>query len=41
MLRFPYSVLMSALVPLLRRRLARRGAVEPGYLVAVVLPYWR
>ena len=35
MLRFPYSVLMSALVPVLRRRLARRGAVEPGYLVAL------
>ena len=35
MLRFPYSVLMSALVPLLRRRLAMRGLIEPGYRVAV------
>lgn len=30
-----YSLMMRALVPLLRRRLARRGRVEPGYLQAV------
>src|SRR5450830_95430 len=30
-----YSLMMRALVPLLRRRLAKRGRVEPGYLQAV------
>jgi 3-deoxy-D-manno-octulosonic-acid transferase len=35
MIRFFYSLLMRALVPVLRRRLARRGALEPGYLLAV------
>jgi 3-deoxy-D-manno-octulosonic-acid transferase len=34
-LRAFYSLLMWALVPLLRRRLARRGRVEPGYLQAI------
>ncbi len=35
MIRYPYNLLMLALVPLLRRRLAKRGLVESGYLVAV------
>ena len=35
MIRYPYNLLMLALVPLLRRRLARRGVMESGYLVAV------
>lgn len=35
MIRYPYNLLMLALVPLLRRRLAKRGVMESGYLVAV------
>ncbi len=35
MVRGLYSLLMRALQPLLRRKLARRGRQEPGYLVAV------
>jgi 3-deoxy-D-manno-octulosonic-acid transferase len=35
MIRHAYSVFMRALEPLLRRRLAKRGVVEPGYLLAV------
>ena len=35
MIRPFYSLMMRALVPLLRRRLAKRGQVEPGYLQAV------
>ena len=35
MVRAIYSLLMRALQPLLRRKLARRGRAEPGYLVAV------
>jgi 3-deoxy-D-manno-octulosonic-acid transferase len=35
MIRYPYNLLMLALMPLLRRRLAKRGEVESGYLVAV------
>jgi len=35
MIRYPYNLLMLALMPLLRRRLAKRGVMESGYLVAV------
>jgi len=35
MIRPFYSLMMRALVPLLRRRLAKRGRIEPGYLQAV------
>jgi 3-deoxy-D-manno-octulosonic-acid transferase len=35
MVRALYSLLMRALQPLLRRKLARRGRHEPGYLVAI------
>ena len=35
MIRHSYNVLMLALVPLLRRRLLKRGRMEPGYLVAI------
>ena len=35
MMLFFYSLLMRALVPLLRRRLAKRGLLEPGYLQAI------
>ncbi|HSW17045.1 MAG TPA: glycosyltransferase N-terminal domain-containing protein, partial [Ramlibacter sp.] len=34
-MRGVYSLCMAAAQPLLRRKLARRGAVEPGYLEAV------
>ncbi len=34
-MRVLYSVLMSLLQPLLRRKLQRRGRQEPGYLVAI------